>query len=237
MNTKLEYLGDTYLFSQRARVYKTGRNEFGNYLILEQTIFYPQGGGQPSDKGIISSQLGEYPIYKVQLKEETVFHYTQSEISSSLLGELVTCRIDSVLRLKHAACHTAGHLIANCVEKLQPSIKAVKAYHFLEGPYIEFKGIYPDKPEELILELGNALQTSLSQSLMIETEITDKTVAETTHGFKTFRTVQIGNYEKIPCGGTHIKELTEIKNIKLSQLKKTKEGFRISYSTLIHEKE
>jgi len=47
--TKLKYLENTYLFENNAVIIETWKNDFWKYIILDETIFYPQGWGQPSD--------------------------------------------------------------------------------------------------------------------------------------------------------------------------------------------
>jgi Ser-tRNA(Ala) deacylase AlaX len=53
MQTLLSYFEDTYKFEDHASVVASNKDEFGYFLVLNQTIFYPQGGGQPSDQGLI----------------------------------------------------------------------------------------------------------------------------------------------------------------------------------------
>jgi alanyl-tRNA synthetase len=53
MNTTLDYLADTYLFSGEATLLEVGENEKGKYAILDKTVLYPRGGGQESDTGTI----------------------------------------------------------------------------------------------------------------------------------------------------------------------------------------
>ena len=60
--TKKLYLNDTYLLEAHARVLERACDERGPYLLLDQTIFYPQGGGQPCDQGTIISGGRQYQM-------------------------------------------------------------------------------------------------------------------------------------------------------------------------------
>ncbi|HCR37548.1 MAG TPA: alanyl-tRNA editing protein, partial [Opitutae bacterium] len=62
MKTKLLYLEDTYCFAVHAHCVDSGVDERGPYLILDETLFYPQGGGQPADSGVISISGVELPV-------------------------------------------------------------------------------------------------------------------------------------------------------------------------------
>ena len=63
--TNLLYLENTYLFNSKANIEKIDHLEKRKYLVLNQTIFYPQGGGQPSDRGYIADQLFQFTVNDV----------------------------------------------------------------------------------------------------------------------------------------------------------------------------
>jgi len=84
--TELEYLNDTYLFESTATFLEeksheqvtSGTNTKSTAIILNKTIFYPQGGGQPADQGVIScggthvnstSEIGKITIRKIKCKK------------------------------------------------------------------------------------------------------------------------------------------------------------------------
>lgn len=76
MATILLYLEDTYLFEETANVVQSGGNENGKYIILDKTIFYPQGGGQPTDTGIIQNENAQFYVSMVRMDENgIVYHY------------------------------------------------------------------------------------------------------------------------------------------------------------------
>lgn len=64
--TQLSYFEDTYKFEDTAVIKANGKDENGDFLILNQTIFYPQGGGQPSDRGTIAVDGVVVPIHSVK---------------------------------------------------------------------------------------------------------------------------------------------------------------------------
>lgn len=77
--TKLIYLDDTYLFEKEAVIVEIKENERGKAVILNETIFYPQGGGQPADKGEIISGDNIFVVNDVRLDETgTVWHFGAS---------------------------------------------------------------------------------------------------------------------------------------------------------------
>ena len=74
--TKLKYLDDTYLFESKAIFIETKEDEKRKVVILDETIFYPQGGGQPADHGEIVSKDTVFTVTDVRLDEDgTVWHF------------------------------------------------------------------------------------------------------------------------------------------------------------------
>ncbi|HIF14485.1 MAG TPA: hypothetical protein EYQ86_03840 [Bacteroidetes bacterium] len=74
--TNLLYLDNTYLFETSAKFIELKENEKGTAIILDQTIFYPQGGGQPADTGKIILGSNEFIVTDVRLDEQgLVWHF------------------------------------------------------------------------------------------------------------------------------------------------------------------
>jgi len=221
MQTGAIYLQNTYLFELEANVIEVGQDEVGKFIILDRTVFYPQGGGQPSDQGSMESKGNTVQIVKVVQKDGVILHYSKTEPVPFMPGERVVCHVNPELRLLHAAAHTAGHVLAHCVEYLQAQLKSKKAYHFLEGPYVEFEGELKDPALEA--EVLAAINAELEKVLGSEIQVIDSVNADG------FRSVQIGSFPSLPCGGTHLKDIKGLNRIKATKFKRTKSGLRVSY--------
>ncbi len=105
----------------RAQIIACTAEADGRYAIeLDRTLFHPQGGGQPADRGWIAGQLVE----TVVVRGERVLHILSQPLP---LGE-VEMKIDASARQLHARLHSAGHLLGLAGEQLgwQP----VKAHHW-----------------------------------------------------------------------------------------------------------
>ena len=74
-DTELVYLKNTYEFETTAKLLKFDKDEKGTYLILDRTLFYPQGGGQPSDLGQILVKHLKFNITFVSFNNGLVHHY------------------------------------------------------------------------------------------------------------------------------------------------------------------
>lgn len=122
--------------------------------------------------------------------------------------------VDRDLRLRHAALNTAGHLLCNLVEQVEPGLKGIKSYHFPEGPYIEFEGARSEKSAADFLGiLKYALEGILSgETLSITVGEHAAASAEAGGSERVHREVKIGAFRPIPCGGTHLQDLAELKS-------------------------
>jgi len=86
MKTKPIYLDDPYVKKMRAAIIDSAPEKEGVWrLILDQTIFYPMGGGQPTDQGtLIFSDGSQGEVYQVLLKEGEINHYVKTPLQPGL---------------------------------------------------------------------------------------------------------------------------------------------------------
>ena len=230
------YLQDTYLFESNAQIIECKTDEKNaTYILLNQTIFYPQGGGQPCDHGKIVGNDFKYSINNVQHVNDEIRHYIAEDINirDHLKNCDVRCSVDQERRILNARYHTAGHLLGNVVEKLLPNLKAQKCHAFPREAYLEFRG--DGIPNEG--SLYDTLQNIIDQNLVTKIFEIDRDTFESTYyrlpykipGNKKFRAVQIGDFPPIPCGGTHLASTKEIGGIILGKIKSKNGILKISF--------
>ena len=65
ISTKRVYYNDTYLDKLEVEILEVGQDKSGSYVIFDQTIFHPQGGGQPADEGYLEKDGKRYTITKL----------------------------------------------------------------------------------------------------------------------------------------------------------------------------
>ena len=217
-DTVLDYWHDTYKFEGRGRLLAYGNDARGVYIVLDATIFYPQGGGQPADNGTIDGK---------------VHHYIQEDggqLDDSLLGRDFELKIDGARRLTNAKLHTAGHLLAGIVEHLAKELKPTKGYHFPDGPSVEFQGQLSSMANRDLISAVEAIgkEKIEDKALLVASEVDAGESLGSKRGKKT-RLVQIQGYEAVPCGGTHIGHLGELKELKIRKIQSLKGNTRICY--------
>ncbi|MEM9219858.1 MAG: alanine--tRNA ligase-related protein [Cyanobacteria bacterium P01_F01_bin.150] len=239
MPTNLIYLEDTYKFSGQSSIKDVSSDERGQYCILSETVFYPQGGGQPSDTGTIDVGNSHIPISSVKFVDGEVRHYGNFSGVNLNVEDMVLMSVNSDERIRNAKAHTAGHLMYGFVEEMDNDLIAFKGYHFPKGSYVEFKGTpsFVDK-EIFIAEINEKMKEAISLDLCIEADIV--TPEELTSRWsnipyqlpegKPLRVVTISGLHPTPCGGTHLKSLGELKNVEITKIKVRKGNTKISYN-------
>ena len=234
MKTELLYLEDTYLFKETAKVVGFKENEKGKAVILDRTIFYPQGGGQPSDLGTIENENGTFEVTFVGLDPEgIVWHFGEFTKGSFQEGEEVQLEIDEERRKLNARVHSAGHLIDCAVQSLGIDIKPYKGFHFSEGPYIESEGEIEDteevkeKVQTKVTEMVENCLAMSKQNLTAAEAAERNIIAPVGKGV---RIVGFEGHESCGCGGTHVENSEETRGITIRKVSSKKGKTKISYS-------
>ena len=194
----------------------TNIEQKGSQHVLEfdRTIFYPEGGGQPTDQGEVSGASGKFRVAQVRtLPDGRIVH--QGVLSGSLKpGDPMHCTLKWAPRLKNMRVHTAGHLIHDVLMTLAPGLTPTKGNH---GPkaFLEYSGAV-DPGVISILEAR--VNEVLAQDIPIVTRESDYNEISQRCRFippglpknKKLRIIQIGNFDMMPDGGVHVKTTKEI---------------------------
>lgn len=184
-------------------------------LVLSATHFHPQGGGQKSDIGMIA---GRQVSGVVKTETGGVLHLID-DTTGLQAGDRADYQIDAAIRDLHARLHTAGHLIAAVVETGCPGgIIATQGHHWPGEGRVSF-----DRKAE---DTG-ALRALLAERLEHHIKA-DETVRVIGDPY-TDRKVQIGDFEPVPCGGTHVASTACLGKIEIRKLTNKGGSLRISY--------
>ncbi|MHA7886557.1 alanyl-tRNA editing protein [Roseicyclus sp.] len=226
MSTEPVFLSDPYRKSLQARV--TGLTEEGG-IILDRTIFYARGGGQPGDSGALDWDGGRIPIATAVKGEGGAIVLVPAEaVKLPEVGATVGQRLDWERRLGHMRIHTALHLLS-VVIPLPVTGGAVGA----DKGRLDFD--MPDAPEDKALIEGrlNALVTRdlpVTEDWITEAELDAnpalvKTMSvQPPRGAGRIRLVRIGEgagqVDLQPCGGTHVARTGEIGKLAIGKIEK-----------------
>ncbi|QKW36747.1 hypothetical protein HUT06_24225 [Actinomadura sp. NAK00032] len=136
MPTRLLYLDDSQRTEADATIARVHDDGGDTTVVLDETIFYPQGGGQPTDRGRLTTARGALDVRRVAFVNGEVLHIGPAE-GTPAPGEGAHLTVDPGVRRQHALLHTGGHLVMTAVDRLV-GYHPTKGYHFPNGPYVEF---------------------------------------------------------------------------------------------------
>ena len=245
--TTLLYQKDTYLFSSVATVLGVSAlpNEAGWSIVLDETCFHAQGGGQPADTGTITSADGGTPFAVSMVKKDpagVVRHDGTGDAPSFKVGSKVKLVVDESSRLKNARVHSAGHLIDVAMSAAGCTLRPTKGYHFTPGAYVEYEGkLDAAEREALVPKLQMHMDSLISKALPTNVQTVDATKLgdhcsanaipsdPALWGTGWVRVVCVGGMA-CPCGGTHIADTKELGGVKVEKISSKGKVTRISYS-------
>lgn len=234
--TELLYMKDidsNYIREFDAKVVKVGED----YIVLDQSAFYPEGGGQPTDTGIIQWG-GNIGKVKQVLKKNVVKHVMDPPLPE--VGAEVAARLDWDRRHAHMRMHTAQHLISGLVYDMF-SARTVGNQIHAEYSRVDFHPIA--FTDEMLQELENACNEKISKNYPVTITTMERSELEAKvdsvrsnldlipRSVKNLRIVSISDFDMIPCAGTHVRNTSELGKLKITKKdSKGKDKERIVYT-------
>ena len=216
-------------------------------LVLDRTTMHPQGGGQPSDVGIISTEGSAMNVTKVTIDRESGI-FTHSGVVTSgnnilvEVGQGVHVAVNSTTRTILSECHTAGHVVDSAMARCNKILPAIKAYHFLDGPYVEYRGNIPlEERDGLVKDLQKAFLELVEEDIATKIQSMSRRDAEYICNRDSVDLSEFSEQDEIrivtvagwscPCGGTHVRSTSDLKERKwnVSGIKSKKGVVRVKY--------
>ncbi|MCW1908363.1 MAG: alanine--tRNA ligase-related protein [Candidatus Saccharibacteria bacterium] len=237
MSTKLLYMEDMQALTCDAYVTRSERKDDKQVVYLDQTVFYPQGGGQPFDTGVIATDYTKFVVEEVRYADGEVLHIGHYEGQPFMQGEDVTCAINEERRRLNTRLHSGGHLLDMAVNELGYSWIPGKGYHFPDGPYVEYQADLGEETHEAVTEkLNRQMADILTRGIQTEIRFMPKEemstycrhVPEYLPAGKPSRIVLYGEFG-VPCGGTHVAKLADIGSVTIRKIKGQTGTIRVSY--------
>ncbi|MDO8428601.1 MAG: alanine--tRNA ligase [Candidatus Diapherotrites archaeon] len=223
--TKELFYEDQYLTNCTAQVLGV----LDNSVILDQTILYPEGGGQDCDLGFIN----EIKVLDVQRKEGIILHLVEKP-EKFKKGQKVTVELDVPRRKALMFHHSATHLInAACKHVLGPHVWQAGAHKKVDEAHLDITHYRHVTDEELerIERMANEL---VQKDLKVKIDFIPRNKAEEAHGFglyqggyvpgKTLRVVNMQDQSIEACGGTHVGHTAEVGLIKIVKRESKQDG-------------
>lgn len=223
--TELLYQTDSYLKEFSASVTAVDKEE--NAVVLDQSAFYPGGGGQPGDIGFLAGEdFNEVTVPRVRKEGQHVLHILEGDLPK--VGTVVQGRIDWSRRYQLMRTHTALHILCGVVFRDYGAL--------VTGGNMEpLKGRMDFEFETLRGELVSEIEAAVNQEVAAEREVRVKILPREEafqipdlirtkinllpEGIREVRTVEILGLDLQADGGTHVRNTSEVGQIKVLDYK------------------
>ncbi len=234
MQTEILYLPSAeanYIREFEAQVIDHG----DDWVALDRTAFYAEGGGQPDDRGWLRWEGGETVIRKVRKEKGVVKHYV-IEIPHTAS---VRAEVDWDRRHAHMRMHTSQHLLSGMVFQLYEA-KTVGNQIHADRSRVDFRPAHfsDEDLQRIEAECNAVLETEADVDIYEE----DREALEDEMGgerylldlipesIRRLRVVKLADFDLCPCGGTHVKSLGEIGRMRiLGRRRKGRDTDRVEY--------
>ena len=222
METEKLFYQDAYLRETTAKVLECRKGKHGYEIVLDRTCFYPEGGGQPGDRGTLNG----IPVTDTHEKDGMVLHYTDSPLEP---GTEVTAVIDWARRFDLTQQHSGEHMVSGVVHRIYGYDKG--GFHMgADMVTIDFSG-------ELTEQQLREVETEVNQRIWLDDAVkcwypSPEELKEIPYRSKKELTgkVRIAEFpgaDICACCGTHVAHTGEIGLVKIVSVEKFHSGVRV----------
>ena len=219
-----------YLREFDARVVEGGPD----FVVLDRTAFYAEGGGQPDDTGFLRWDGGEAKVLRVQKEKGLVRHFVDRIPAADDVHGVV----DWERRYAHMRMHTSQHLMSGLMFRIYGARTVGNQIH-ADRSRIDFQpaNFTPADLERIERECNDVVASAADvrifeeDRVVVENKIEDRALMDLIpRSIRRLRIIQVGEADYCPCGGTHLKNVREIGAVHiLGKRSKGKETDRVEY--------
>jgi len=190
-------------------------------IVLDRTLFYPEGGGQPADKGY----LNDIEVNNVLKKSGIIYHYLSNELKS----EFVRGKINWEHRFDYMQQHTGQHMVSAAFESI---FKYGTVSVHMSSEYTSIELATNTVSETEIKQVEECVNSGILKNLpikYIQTNDSDINKFQLRRPSKLkgeIRLVNIENYDCVACGGVHLENTRDVKLVKFFKSEKIRGNIR-----------
>lgn len=222
MHTIKLYENDSYIKEFSATVVSCDKTDGGFLVVLDKTAFFPEGGGQDADKGVI----GGIEVLDVQIKDDIIYHKLEKPLE---IGSVVDCSIDWDTRFSRMQNHTGEHIVSGVIHRTFGYNNV--GFHMndtlvtfdVDGPLTDDDIKLVEKKANEAIYANNSIKAIYPTS----EELPDydyRSKLDITEGV---RLIEIENTDLCACCAPHVARTGEVGIIKITSYIPYKKGTRI----------
>ncbi|MBJ40861.1 MAG: alanine--tRNA ligase [Gammaproteobacteria bacterium] len=212
------------IYKEKAPVKEAKQNDQNIIIILESTIFYPEGGGQIADIGAMSNESVNMTVTDVQKVNNAILHQVSIDSGAVCLGDTITLENDNIRRKKITANHSSTHLLHQALrDTLGEHVEqkgSMVTDEYLRFDFSHNKALTKDelsRIESIISFEINSSRNTSEKTVPYKDAISDGALAFFDEKYSDdVRVVNIGTKSMELCGGTHVSNTSEIRLFKIT---------------------
>jgi alanyl-tRNA synthetase len=225
------YYDDHYTQEFDATIVWKQTTRRGTEVVLDKTAFYPEGGGQPADKGVLIIEGRPVQVLHVEKAANAIIHVLES---SADVGTAIHGKLDWDHRYTLMKHHTGTHVVNGALRKLfgEHIWQAGSQLGITEARF-DFAHYKPIAEEE-IQKIEHIANEFVQQAVPVEKKVMPRNDAEREHGFRLYqggvppgnliRVLNIPGIDVEACGGTHLNNIKEIEKIRILKTERIADG-------------
>lgn len=223
--TRRLYYDDSHIRNFTASVRAVRDTDGGRWVALDQTAFYPGGGGQPADLGTI----GTWSVLEVAESGDDIWHRIEG---AAAVGANVECAVDWARRFDHMQQHTGQHILSRAF--IEEAGADTRSFHL--GEEVVTIDVDHAGPEAAVLR---RVEERANRAVWEDRPVViHRVTQEEARRFPlrkapdivgSVRVVEVAEYDWSACGGTHVRRSGEVGLILLLGTERYKRGTRVSF--------
>ena len=219
MSTRELFREDSYLRSCEATVTRTGDGCF----FVDQTVFYPLGGGQPGDTGSAAWEGGGAAVVDTRFVDGDIGHIVADGAELPAVGARVELDIDWERRYRHMRMHTAMHLLGSIL--LYPvtggNISTDKSrLDFDMTDTVDKEAVAEALAKLVAADHAISCRWITEEELDANPELVRTMSVQPPRGKGAIRLLEIDGVDLQPCGGTHLRSTAEVGAVRIGKVEK-----------------
>ncbi len=187
-------------------------------IILPDTPFYAESGGQVGDKGRIITDQADFQVLDTKKNQNAIIHYGTMVSGSFSVGDKVIARVESEQRKQTTQNHSATHLLHAALQTILGD-HVIQKGSMVSEEYLRFDFAHPEpvKPQQK-LEIEALVNRHIRNNHNVVTELMSADAAQKSGAMALFgekygdevRVLTMGSFSKELCGGTHVSKTGDI---------------------------
>jgi alanyl-tRNA synthetase len=222
--TRRLYYQDSYQVEFEADVIERRTTEGKPALILDQTCFYPESGGQPDDRGAIDG----IKVLRVLEDDEKIIHVLEEDVSS----DRVKGRVDWQRRFDHMQQHSGQHILSQSFYELFRA--ETLSFHLGESVStveIDLRKVEDEEVEKVERRANEVIfeDREVKSYFVPEEKIKTIPLRKAPQKKGEIRVVEVSGFDYSACGGTHVRRAGEVGLIKILGWERIRNNVRFEF--------